>query len=307
MLYLTSTGMGWEEILEEFAAHQRSKNLAEKTIQNRAECLLRLGQLTRKGPLEISTRDLERMLGRTHYRTGKRLAQGTMQAERSYMQAFFRWLKRSKYRKSNPAKHLEKIKMMRRHPRPLRMDQIDGMLDTGAYSRTRDIIMIGALTGLRIGEIVKIRGEDLDGNILTTIRKGGLHHRVVLADALDELRTRYPKNGWWFPSPYKNKEFPNGDGHILMKSASAVIGRALRRAGIMDRNITGHSLRHYLATTMLREGAPIRVVQETLGHASLATTQLYTEVTLEEIEAGVNLVPPIPIRAHSGRRARIAA
>jgi site-specific recombinase XerD len=58
---------------------------------------------------------------------------------------------------------------------------------------------------------------------------------------------------------------------------------------------------------MLRNGAHIRVVQETLGHASLATTQLYTEVTEEEMAAGINVVPAIPLREQSGRRVRIAA
>jgi integrase/recombinase XerD len=301
--------MGWEEILAEFAAYQRSANLSEKTIQNRAECLHTLARLAQKGPLDITERDLVRMLGRTHYRTGKRLAQGTMQSERSYLRAFFRWLKRQKYRKNNPAKGLAKIKTTRRKPRPLRALQIDAMLDSGAYTRTRDIITVCALTGLRLGEVVKIRGEDIDveGRILTTIRKGGLHHHVMIPEALMPIVNRYPTTGWWFPSPYSNKQFPNGGGHILMKSASAVVGRAIRAAGITDRNITGHSLRHYLATTMLREGAPIRVVQETLGHASLDTTQLYTEVTDEELQDGINLVPPIPIREHSGRHVRIAA
>lgn len=309
MLYLTSDGMGWKEILEEFAAHQRSANLTEKTIQNRKECLNTLARLSGTGPLNITESDLEQMLGRTHYRTGQRLSQGTMQSERSYLRSFFRWLKKRKYRRDNPAKELPKIKTTRRRPRPLRREQIDAMLDSGAYTRTRDIITICALTGLRIGEVVRIRGEDIDqaGMVLTTIRKGGLQHRIAIPVALTEIMERYPNAGWWFPSPYSNKAFPQGGGHILMKSASATVGNAIRSAGITDRKLTGHSLRHYLATTMLRNGAPIRVVQETLGHASLDTTQLYTEVTLEELEVGINLVPPIPIRAHSKRRARIAA
>lgn len=183
------------------------------------------------------------------------------------------------------------------------------MLDSGAYTRTRDIIMICALTGLRIGEVVRIRGEDLDleGRILTTVRKGGLHHLVAVPESLLPVVERMPAKGWWFPSPYANRQSPKGDGHILMKSASASVGRAIRAAGITDPHLTGHSLRHYLATTMLREGAPIRVVQETLGHASLDTTQLYAEVRMDEMAEGINLVPPIPIRQHSSRRARIAA
>lgn len=305
-LYLVSEAMDWNTALNLYAIEQRAQRLSEKTIENREATLRALAGDTH-GPADITRSMLLTHLARPHYRTGERLAQGTMQSERSYLQSFFAWAHDEGHIESNPAAKLRKIKTTRRLPRPLTFNQILAMLDSGAYQRTRDIILIAAHTGLRLGEIVKIRGEDFDGNILTTIRKGDLHHRVVFGEALPELLARYPKTGWWFPSPSKNKLFPNGGGHILMKSASARICLAIRKAGINDPNITGHSLRHFLATTMLRNGAPLRVVQETLGHASLATTQLYTEVSIEEIEQGVNVVPPIPIRAHSARRARIAA
>lgn len=308
-LYLVAEGLGWGAILAEFAVFQRSGNLSEKTIRNREECLLLLGRRIGKGPLDIDKRDLQNMLGRSHPRTGERLAQGTMQSERSYFQTFFGWLAQEGYRADNPAKDLRKIKMSRRRPRPFRVEQIDAMLDSGAYTRTRDIITIAALTGLRIGEIVKLRGEDIDraGRVISTVRKGNLEHQVGIPEALAELLERYPSTGWWFPSPYPNRQFPDGGGHILMRSASDAVSKAIRRAGITDRNLTGHSLRHYLATTMLRNGVSIRVVQETLGHASLATTQLYTLVTPEEVTQGMNAVPPIVIRVHSGRRGTIAA
>lgn len=86
-----------------------------------------------------------------------------------------------------------------------------------------------------------------------------------------------------------------------MKSASDRVSRAIRNAGITDRTLTGHSLRHFYATTLLKEGVNIRVVQELLGHASLATTQLYTEVDDDDMRHGVARLPHIPVRAHSSR------
>lgn len=308
VVYLVSESMPWTRALEGFRRYQQAANLSEKTIRNREECLLLLAKRTGKLPQYIELQDLQAMLARPHPRTGKRIAQGTMQSERSYFQTFFAWMKDEKHISKNPAKRLQKIKMARRQPRPLRDTQIDDMLDTGAYQRTRDIIMICALTGLRIGEVVKIRGEniDRDARVVRAIRKGDLHWQGAWPLALTELFTRYPDKGWWFPSPYKSRLFPNGGGHILMESASDAVSKAIRRAGVTDPNITAHSLRHYLATTMLRNGAPIRVVQETLGHASLATTQLYTAVSEEEMQDGINVVPALEIRQRSGRR-RIAA
>lgn len=309
MLYLVSDGMDWNPILAAYAKSQRAANISEKTIQNRHETLVMLAQRSGKSVRDITIDDLEDLLARPHHRTGQPLAQGTMQSERSYLQSFFGWAKDRGHRKGNPAKKLRKIKMARRRPRPLHAAQIDSMLDTGAYRRTRDIITIAALTGLRLGEVVRLRGEDIDreGMTIRAVRKGDLHWRGSLPEGLLELVERMPTTGWWFPSPYANKEFPQGGGHILMSSASDAVSKAIKRAGISDPNITGHSLRHYLATTMLREGANLRVVQETLGHASLATTQLYAGVTEQEMSDGINLVPVIPLRARSGRRGKIAA
>ncbi len=300
---------GWDEMLAEFEDYQVASNLSEKTIANRQECLRQLAAKTGEDPWTVTRQDLLRHLGRRHHRTGLHLAQGTMQAERSYFQSFFGWMLDEGHRGDNPAARLPKVKMARRKPRPFRMDQVEAMLDSGAYRRTRDIITICALTGLRIGEVVRIRGEDVDlvGMVIRSRRKGGLEHRLPIKAGLFELVKRYPNSGWWFPSPYPNKQFPDGGGHILMASASDAISKAIRRAGITDESLTGHSLRHYLATTMLRNGVNIRVVQEMLGHASLATTQLYTDVDEEDMREGVNVVPDIPIRARSGRRGRIAA
>lgn len=298
--------MDWGQVLSDFAIHQRSQRLSEKTIQNREEMLCTVARITRRGPDVVTTEDLERVLARPHPRTGRPLAAGTMQSERSYMQTFFKWMKKSGRRRDNPAKPLAKVKVPRRRARPFRLDQIEDVLETGIYSRTRDIITIAALTGLRLGEVVKIRGEDVDlvGRTIRSVRKGNLDHQVGLPDGLLELAQRMPKKGWWFPSPYPNRLFPNGGGHILMKSASDRVSKAIRAAGITDPRITGHSLRHWLATSLLRQGVPIRVVQEMLGHASLATTQLYADVSDEEVLDGMNQAPLFRVPQKAARRSR---
>lgn len=298
--------MGWGKILSEFALNQRAAGLSERTIQNRHELLSLLAKSSEKGPLEIEKRDLLLTLSRNNPRTGTPISSGTKQSNRSYFQTFFRWLKKEGYRDDDPAADLPKVKMPRRKPRPFRIEQVERMLDCGVYKRTRDMIIIGALSGLRLGEIVKIRGEDLDleSGILYAVRKGGIECSVALHPTLLDLAEEYPRNGWWFPSPTKNKLFPKGDGHILMKSASDRIGKAIRRSGIHDVRLTGHSLRHYYATTLLREGVDIRCVQEMMAHSSLSTTQMYLEVTDSQMVAAVEKIPSIAIRYNSGRLIR---
>lgn len=293
----------WNQILGDFAVHQEAANLSKKTIANREECLRLLAARTGSAPDQITIGDLERALARPHARTGEQLAAGTKMTERSYFQTFFAWMESSGRREDDPAAALHRIKKPRRRPRPFRQTQVERILDGGAYKRTRDIMTIAALSGLRIGEIVKIRGEDVEWEVgeLHSIRKGSLEHVIALHPLLLELARGYPRSGWWFPSPSTNAQFPNGGGHILMKSASARVSYAIRQSGIPDGRLTGHSFRHYFATQMLAGGVSIRVVQELLGHASLATTQLYTEVSSEQLHQGVAVLPTLALRPHSGR------
>lgn len=309
VLYSVEEGLSWDQALLEFASYQSSGGLSAKTIENREQCLRLLERMSGRLPLEVDVSDLRAQLTRAHARTGESLAPGTMRSERSYFQTFYTWLVEEDYLDKSPAARLRKIKMARRKPRPFRLEQVEAIIDSGAYTRTRDLVTIAALTGLRLGEVVKLRGEDVDpqGMVLSSLRKGGLDHRLAVAPVLAEIIARYPRKGWWFPSPYRNKLFPHGDGHILMASASSAITQAIRRAGITDKKLTAHSLRHFYGTTLLAAGVPIRVIQELMGHASLATTQLYTEVNDDDMQAGVAPLPMIDRRAHSARRARIAA
>lgn len=300
----------WDYVLSHFDAHQRAAGLSERTIQARHELLRMLERRSGRAPQQIEIMDLLELIGRPHARTGEQLSAGTKQVERSYLQTWGRWMLVESYSATDPTARLPRVKVPRRSPRPLRLEHIDLLLDGGAYQRTREIITIAALTGLRIGEVVKIRGSDVDwiaGSIRST-RKGNLEHRVWMQDDVRAIAERKPREGWWFESPYPNAQFPNGGGHVLMKSASSSVSRLMRRCGIHDPKITAHSLRHFYATTLLREGVPIRVVQELLGHASLATTQLYTEVSDDELAAGVRELPRISPRDRSTRGSgRLAA
>lgn len=301
-------GIGWDEIRGNFATHQRAAGLADRTIASRDATLRALAEHCEVDPVHVTKWDLERFLTRPNARTGAQLAPATKQVERSYLQTVFRWMMDEEIRMSDPAARLPKVKVPRRRPRPLRTEHIDAALDSGIYERTRDIITIAACTGLRLGEVVKIRGEDIDmiSGTIRSIRKGGLDHIVHMPPAAIEIARRKPTSGWWFPSPYSNSLFPDGGGHVLMKSASTRVSIVLRKIGLQA-PITGHSLRHWYATTLLREGVPIRVVQEMMGHASLATTQLYAEVTDDEMSEASATITHITARRPSTRNRTDAA
>lgn len=171
----------------------------------------------------------------------------------------------------------------RGEPRPLSTAQVQRLLETPVYYRTRVMILLAMLAGLRVHEIAKVRGEDIDveGRQLHVTGKGGVTATLPLHPLLVEAAATMPTHGYWFPA---NATRPGE--HVLRRSVSHVISLACERAGIEDG--TAHRLRHWYATTLLHNGADVRTVQTLLRHASLTTTQRYTLVTDERRVAAVD-------------------
>lgn len=287
--------MDWNTVLARYDAHQRAASLSVRTIDNRRQMLERLARVSGVSPQRLTLDDLVGFLNRPHTRTGGEMAPGSKQVERSYLQCFGHWMVEEGYVEKSPAARLPRVRVPRRRARPIHLAHVKALFELNVWQCTKDLIVVLANTGLRIGEAVRIRGEDYDriGRTLRVVRKGGLVQVLQLPEAVIEIAERMPQNGWWFPSPYASSEFPEGGGHVLMKSASTKIGHALRKIGISDPKITGHSIRHFYACMLIANGTPIHVVQEMLGHASLATTQLYVLVEEDEIRAAVKRIPRI--------------
>ena len=139
--------------------------------------------------------------------------------------------------------------------------------------------------GLRIGEVTKLKVNDIDSErkvIRVRQGKGAKDRYTMLSPRLLEILRSYWRAtrpmDWLFPSFFRQER------HINQGSLSLACREASRASGIGKR-ITAHTLRHSFATHLLAGGADLRTVQALLGHASLATTQLYTHVSAERLAA----------------------
>lgn len=289
-LYLVSGDMTWETLLTAYETHQRAQRRAERTIEGRRNLLLAVARQTGKGPEEITFDDLLARMGRG-------IAASSMQRERSDLQSFFGWAKEHRRLSSNPAKNLPRVSVPRNKPRPLTIAQIEAMLTSGAYRRTRVMIILGLYQGLRAHEIAKFRGDhiDLTSNTLQVLGKGNKEATLPLHPIVAQVATTMPA-GFWFPSRGTNTQ-----GHIHYRSVSDLMSRAIRRAGITDPRITGHSLRHAFGTELVSGGVDIRIVQELLRHESLTSTQIYTNVTDRQKRDGQSVLPVVRLPYSSGR------
>ncbi|MDP9222278.1 MAG: tyrosine-type recombinase/integrase [Actinomycetota bacterium] len=134
--------------------------------------------------------------------------------------------------------------------------------------RVRLYVALAALAGLRVHEIAKVRGEDIDpAGWLFVDGKGGQRCAIPLHPELAALARGLPEVDYWFPG--------RDSGHVSGAWVSACITRALRAVGS---NATAHQLRHSFGTAVLRSSRDLRVTQELLRHASPASTAVYTAV-----------------------------
>ena len=146
------------------------------------------------------------------------------------------------------------------------------------------ILMLIYSGGLRVGEVVRLKPEDIDADrklIHIRASKGMKDRYTLLSDvALQTLREYWKKEKskkWLFPSWNKEK-------HITARTVQKIFQKACKKAGI-KKNVSVHSLRHSFATHLLESGIDIRYIQELLGHKSSKTTEIYTHVSTKNLSA----------------------
>jgi len=166
------------------------------------------------------------------------------------------------------------------------VDQSDHA-STRGYRVLRNLAVVDLLfaTGMRVGEAASLDIQDfvLEQNVFRVKGKGG---RDRLAFLVDEETVRIQRQHRQARARIKTESkslFLNASAERLSTQGITNIIAQLRRGAGIERHITPHMLRHTVATMLLRNGADIRVVQEFLGHASIATTQRYTHITKEHL------------------------
>lgn len=283
--------------LDIFSEYERSKGLADTTVRNRTSILRTLQRTIGLPLLDMDLRDLRRYLGRPAAEGRDTVKAGTRRTERGAMLAFFTFAQDEGLRDDNPAARLDVVRAPKGEPRPFTRDQIDAMLNSGAYRRTRAMILLGYYQGFRVSSIAAVSGQDidLDSNAIRTVGKGRKERTLPLHPVIAELAATMPRKDWWFPAR------GGKTGHISPASVTNLITIAKHRAGIFDPTLTPHSLRHSFGTDLVEEGVDIRVVQELMMHESLATTQIYTGVSVRRKREGILMLQPRELLQHSGR------
>jgi integrase/recombinase XerD len=234
------------------------------------------------------------------------LSAATAARRRSAARQFYRFALAEGWRTDDPSRRLDAPKQGRSLPKVLSRDEIDGLLeaaarrDAGAGLRLVALVELAYASGLRVSELLALKVEAVrrDPAYLIVRGKGGKERLAPLNAAARtavkawltardaKRKPEAPDSPWLFPSSGRS-------GHLTPRRFAQLLDEAAVVAGIDPARVSPHVLRHAFATHLLEGGADLRVVQTLLGHADIATTQIYTHVATDRLAQVVQQNHPL--------------
>ncbi|MGM0577465.1 MAG: site-specific tyrosine recombinase XerD [Myxococcota bacterium] len=300
-----------EPIVDQFLLHLRlERGLSDHTVEAYARDLRRLLDYLPEGVAAdgFDRRDVESFV--VWLRDVRELSARSAARTLSAVRTFCRFLVRERHRTDDPSALVPSPRLGRPLPHVLSAEQVIALAEAPARSEdpraVRDAAMIELLyaSGLRVSELVGLRMSDvdLDRGVLRTTGKGsktrivpmGEHAiarlRRYLGHARQELIDRATRRGL---RRLPDAVFVTARGRGMTRQGfSRNLKRWARKVGI-ERPVSPHKLRHSFASHLLDGGADLRAVQAMLGHADLATTQIYTHVSSAALKRAYDRAHPL--------------
>ena len=290
-----------------FLDHLRvERRLAALTTESYARDLGALGAFAKKAKrtlLKLDRHDLERFV-RDEITRG--MSPRSVAREVAAIRGFYRFLVIERHLEHSPADDLQPPRAWPALPTFLSLEDVDALLahpDVTTPLGLRDRAMFDLLyaTGMRVSELVGVRGADLhlEEHYLTCIGKGNKERLIPIGRQAAEWVTRYQKTAR--PALVANAKgkastrlFLNSRGGSLSRVGFWKILKRHGAAAGLPRTLSPHVVRHSFATHLLDRGADLRAIQMMLGHADLSTTQIYTHVLEARLKAVYTRFHPRP-------------
>jgi integrase/recombinase XerD len=231
------------------------------------------------------------------------LAPSTVARRSAALRRFYGFLVDDGLRKDDPSANLPRPRLERPLPRILDTEEVERMFasaedraSSGELAAVRNLALLELLygSGLRATEVVSLpRGAVRPGQPFLMVRGKGSKERLVPISSRAEAAVgRWidvaPDGGPWL--------FPSGKSHLSRVRLFQIVRSLAADAGIAPERVSPHVLRHAFATHLLSGGADLRVLQSLLGHADIATTQIYTHVDSARLVELVNSRHPLATR-----------
>lgn len=218
-------------------------------------------------------------------------APSTKKNIRDGLTCLYRWGISTGQTTNDPVKAIPRIRVPAHQPRPTHPDFIDKAFRSCKHFNDVTMIVLALYAGLRCKEIASLHSNDIYDGQIRVQGKGSRVRYVPVHEMLEVLIPHIPA-GWVFPSGR------NPTGHYLPASISQRLGDLLGPEGP-----GGHSLRHHFATELYSRTHDLILIQELLGHASIATTRIYTRGDSSRLAPAVRALPRRDAVTEATRRA----
>jgi integrase/recombinase XerD len=234
------------------------------------------------------------------------LSPATAARRRAAVRGFYRFVLGEGWRADDPSRRVDAPKQGRPLPKVLSREEVDriiaaaGARDGAGGLRLACMVELLYASGLRISELLglTLAAVARDPAYLIVKGKGGKERLAPLnAPARAALKAYLPVRAGFLPKTAKDSPwlFPSRaeGGQLTRRRFSQMLGEAALLAGVDPAKVSPHVLRHAFATHLLEGGADLRVVQKLLGHADIATTQIYTHVAGDRLRTVVEKAHPL--------------
>jgi site-specific recombinase XerD len=277
----------WREALRTFDRDLAVRSAADSTRRAYANDVGQLAEWAtgiKKSPAALRHRDLRRFAA---HLSDRGISKAGLARKLAAIRAFYAALVRAGEMNANPADLVASPKRDRKLPRVLSRDEMQRLLDriparTPLEMRDRAMLELAYSCGLRAEEVVSLNVDapDFEGERLRVEGKGSKTRLVPMGEPAQAALSRYLERGR--PALVS----PDGEEALLVSKSGRRLHpsdvrrrlqRWVREAAIAG-GVSPHAMRHSFATHLLEGGADLRTIQELLGHASLSTTQVYTQV-----------------------------
>jgi integrase/recombinase XerD len=291
-------------VIDLYLDHLRvERRLAQHTLESYARDLGALAAFAaglKRKPESLDRAALEAFV-RQRMTTG--LSPRSVAREVAAIRGFYRFLVLDRRLQESPAEDLRPPRAWPALPKFLSLEEVDTLIvqpDVSTPRGLRDRAMIELLyaTGMRVSELIGVRGADLhlDEHYLTCMGKGNKERLIPIGEQAAAWIRRYQRDGR--PAMLKGRSaaglFVNARGRPLSRVGFWKILKEYGRRAGLPKSLSPHVVRHSFATHLLDRGADLRAIQMMLGHADLSTTQIYTHVLEARLRAIYDRFHPRP-------------
>lgn len=275
--------------IEQYLSSIESRGRSKNTVTNYRVDLEQFREyLLRQGIREVSAIDSQSVRVYLSNIIGFGIAKTSAARKLSAVRGFIRWLSARGVLGNGTAAGLKGPKLPSSLPRALSYEETEKLLSEGPehgkhYQRDRLILEMLYGSGLRVSELIDLNWEniEIDQRIIRVLGKGSKERLVPFGSGVKKLL-----EDWKLLSRKGNRGpvfiSEKGAERLTVRTVHRLVQRSAIRVGIFG--VSPHTLRHCFATHLLERGAPLKVVQELLGHESIAATQRYLSITAEQMK-----------------------